>query len=198
MPLDSTTAVVLWNKKIAHQIQGKPVSSCSGAWNKWGAATLHSCLQTKGDSAQCFSGWGDAGGRDLLEKLTAEPKWAKCSKRWSSSGQVPPLVPTAKVKLNLLSAPFKRVSQGLGSSLALPSITPAGTKAGGTLPPPFPQRNGDQSSLHSHWNHQGPTVPQWLCPFHCIVAVTQTKCKKKKKKSASDRQLLSSSNQWRN
>lgn len=66
----------------------------------------------------------------FAKELTAEPQWAKCSKRWSLSGQVPPLVPMVKAKLNLLSAPLKLVSQD--SELSLPSITSAGTK--GRLP----------------------------------------------------------------
>lgn len=57
----------------------------------------------------------------FAKELTAEPKWAKYSKRWSSSGQVPPLVPIAKVKLNLLSAPLKQVSWDSELSLSHPS-----------------------------------------------------------------------------
>lgn len=66
----------------------------------------------------------------FAEELTAEPQWTKCSKTWSLSGQVPPLVPMARAKLNLLSAPLKLVSQD--SERSLPSITSAGTK--GRLP----------------------------------------------------------------
>lgn len=65
-------------------------------------------------------------GEGFAKELTAEPQWAKCSERWSLSVQVPPLVPMAKAKLNLLSAPLKLVSQD--SELPLPSITSAGTK----------------------------------------------------------------------
>lgn len=57
----------------------------------------------------------------FAKELTAEPTWAKYSKRWSSSGQVPPLVPIAKVKLNLLSAPLKLVSRDSELSLSHPS-----------------------------------------------------------------------------
>lgn len=61
-------------------------------------------------------------GGGFAKELTAEPQWAKCSKRWSLSGQVPPLVPVAKKqKLNLLSAPLKLVSQDPELSVSHPS-----------------------------------------------------------------------------
>lgn len=80
---------------------------------------------------------------------------------------VPPLVPMAKVKLNLLSAPLKLVSQD--SEHSLPSITSAGTKRR------FPEGVRDQSNLHSRSDHQGSTIPQRCSPFRCITAVIRMK-----------------------
>lgn len=103
---DCVCVWVVVREQIAWQIKGKSVSSPSGSPSKWrrGVLLLHG---QRGHSVQCFRG------RIWWRKLDSEKrakKWAKCSKRWSSSGQVPPLVPTAKVKPNLLSAPLKRVS----------------------------------------------------------------------------------------
>lgn len=117
----------------------------------------------------CFTTFHTVFWEGFAKELTAEPQWAKFLKRWSLSGQVPPLVPMAKVKLNLLSTPLKLVSQD--SELCLPSITSAGTKR------ETPQRNEDQSNTHSHSNHQGPTIPLWLSPFHKITNVIQMKRK---------------------
>ena len=79
--------------------------------------TAHTHTQKKGKkmSHTVFGG-------GFAKELTAEPQWAKCSKRWSLSGQVPPLVPVAKKqKLNLLSAPLKLVSQDPELSVSHPS-----------------------------------------------------------------------------
>lgn len=107
-------------------------------------------------------------GGGFAKELTAEPQWAKCSKRWSFSGQVAPLVSTAKAKLNLLSAPLKLVSQDSGALSPIHHLNRDQRES--------PQRHEDQSNLHSHSNHQGPTIPQWLFLFHYITTVIQRKC----------------------
>ncbi len=104
----------------------------------------------------------------FAKELTAEPQWAKCSKRWSLSGQVPPLVRTAKAKLNLLSAPLKLVSQDL--ELSLPSITSAGTK--GRLPKGMRIRAIciHTQTIKAQQSHSD-------SPFHYITTVIQMECK---------------------
>lgn len=121
---------VVVREQIARQIKGKSVSSLSGGPSKWRRGRYF-CTD-KEDIPCSVSEGGFAG--ELDSKKRAK-KWAKCSKRWSSSGQVPPLVPTAKLKPNLLSAPFKHVSQDLGAlQLSHPSPS-AGTRRGRALSP---------------------------------------------------------------
>lgn len=79
------------------------------------------------------------------------------------------LAPTAKAKLNLLSAPLKLVSQDSGA------LSPIHHLSGDQRE--TPRRNEDQSHLHSHSNHQDPTIPLWHSPFHYITTVIPRKCK---------------------
>lgn len=109
----------------------------------------------------------------FAKELTAEPKGAKCWKRWSSSGQVPALVPMAKLKLNLLSAPLKLVSQDSELSLFRAPIHHLSRDQRET-----PQRSEDQSSLRSHWSHQGPTIPVVTLSISTVVQNEMQKCRR--------------------
>lgn len=154
-----------YRTKLLCQRKGKSV-----IWEQWlkymKGHNVTQSWQTKKKKtfhAVCWEGFA--------KELTAEPKGAKCWKRWSSSGQVPALVPMAKLKLNLLSAPLKLVSQDSELSLSLPSITSAGTK--GRLP-----KGARIRTVCVHIQAiKARQSPRWLSPFHCIATVIQMKCK---------------------
>lgn len=123
-------------EQIARQIKGKSVSSRNGGPSEWkGGVRGAAFARTKEDMARGASRRGFAG--ELDGKKRAK-KRAKCSKRWSWSGQVPPLVPTAEVKPNLLSAPFKRVPQDSGARRLYHPSPRTGTRRGKDPPPPPP------------------------------------------------------------